>query len=150
MDTVDPQTRSRVMARVKSKDTSPEVFVRGKIHAAGHRYRLHRKDLPGSPDLVFVKYKLVVFVHGCFWHWHGCARSRMPSNNREYWTAKIARNVARDKKNKKLLAAAGWKCHVIWECKLAAGAKRLLGNLARLKAKEEMSAPFHSTKRVMK
>ena len=143
MDTVDPQTRSRVMAQVKSKDTSPEMFVRGKVRAAGYHYRLHRKDLPGSPDLVFVKYKLAVFVHGCFWHWHGCARSRMPASNRDYWTAKIARNVKRDKKNRRLLNALGWKYLVIWECKLSAGTDRLLRTLDRLKC--AVDAPMHST-----
>ncbi|MGH2533637.1 MAG: very short patch repair endonuclease [Thermomicrobiales bacterium] len=122
-------TRSEIMARVKGKDTSPEMKVRRAVHAAGHRYQLHRKDMPGAPDLVFPRYRLVVFIHGCFWHWHGCKRSRMPAANREYWTAKIDRNVKRDAANRDKLAGMGWRHLVMWECELKEGTARLLAEL---------------------
>lgn len=128
-DNVDPETRRRTMRAVRATDTSPELLVRRRVHAAGHRYRLHDKRLPGKPDLVFRRYKLVVFVHGCFWHWHGCKRSRMPATNRDYWTAKIARNVARDERVQAELAAAGWQVRVIWECSLDEGIATLLAEL---------------------
>jgi DNA mismatch endonuclease (patch repair protein) len=122
-------TRSEIMARVKGEDTSPEMKVRRAVHAAGHRYRIHRKDLPGKPDLVFPRYRLVVFVHGCFWHWHGCKRSRMPAANHDYWTAKIDRNVQRDAANRAKLEAAGWRWRIIWECELGAGIRELIALL---------------------
>jgi DNA mismatch endonuclease (patch repair protein) len=121
------------MGRVRSKGTTPEMTVRRAVHAAGHRFRLHRKDLPGSPDLVFPRYKLAVFVHGCFWHWHGCKRSRMPATNHDYWTNKIARNVRRDEKARSELEACGWRCRVIWECELRGGSDQLLSELEALR-----------------
>jgi DNA mismatch endonuclease (patch repair protein) len=125
-DPFSADERRAIMAKVKSKNTTPELKVRRAVHAAGFRYSLHRKNLPGTPDLVFRRYKLVVFVHGCFWHWHGCKRSRMPTANHEYWTAKIARNVARDARHLEDLAALGWNAHIIWECEIAAGVERLI------------------------
>jgi DNA mismatch endonuclease (patch repair protein) len=99
-DVFTPDDRSRVMRAVKGKDTKPEMIVRRMAHALGYRYRLHRTDLPGSPDLVFAGRQKVIFVHGCFWHGHDCARgSRQPKTNAEYWRAKIARNVTRDAAN---------------------------------------------------
>ena len=118
------------MRRVKSKNTKPEMKVRKALHAAGHRYRLHKAGLPGKPDVVFSRYKLVVFVHGCFWHWHGCKRSRMPATNRAYWERKIGRNQERDKAVRKELEALGWKCFIIWECNLPAGIESVLEVLA--------------------
>lgn len=135
-DTVDEQTRSAIMRRVKSTGTEPELRVRRALHAAGFRYRLHRRDLPGRPDLVFPRYKLLVFVHGCFWHWHGCKRSRMPISNREYWEAKIARNVARDERTRSDLDALGWEQIVIWECQLPAGIDAATARLQALAAGE--------------
>jgi len=112
-------TRSRIMRAVKSKDTKPEVLVRQMLHARGFRYRLHRRDLPGSPDLVFPGRMKVVFVNGCFWHGHSCKRgSRVPKNNLEYWQGKIAKNVARDQAVKAELALLGWASHTVWECEL--------------------------------
>ena len=108
-DHVDSLTRSAIMARVKSRDTGPEMEVRRALHRAGHRFRLHRSDLPGRPDLLFPRHRLVLFVHGCFWHWHGCKRSRMPRSNVEYWTAKIERNVNRDAQTRSELEHLGWK-----------------------------------------
>ena len=104
------------MRAVPAKDTKPEMVVRSIAHAMGLRFRLHRKDLPGNPDLVFPKYKSVVFVHGCFWHWHGCPRSRMPKSNIEYWEKKIDGNRKRDRKNIAQLSSLGWKSLIIWEC----------------------------------
>jgi DNA mismatch endonuclease (patch repair protein) len=114
------------MRRVPSRGSAPEMRVRRAVHAAGFRYRLHRKGLPGSPDLVFPRFRVAVFVHGCFWHWHGCKRSRMPEANRAYWEAKIARNVARDARNAAALDAAGWTVRVVWECGIDDGVASLL------------------------
>lgn len=107
------------MQAVKSENTSPEMRVRRLLHALGYRYRLHQKELPGRPDLVFPGRRKVVFVHGCFWHGHDCARgARVPKTNRDYWVGKVARNRARDEKNRRELEAAGWKVLAIWECEL--------------------------------
>lgn len=114
-----PELRSRIMRAVKGTDTSPEMAVRRLVHAMGYRFRLHRQELPGKPDLVFPCLRKVIFVHGCFWHGHNCPRgARMPVHNRDYWQAKIARNVARDKLELRRLRALGWKCLVIWECEI--------------------------------
>ncbi len=118
-DVYPPEKRSAVMRRVKGKDTAPELKVRRALTALGARYRLNRKDLPGSPDIVMPGRRLAIFVHGCFWHGHDCARgSRVPKANREYWTAKVARNVARDQRTAGELATAGWRVETIWECEL--------------------------------
>ena len=112
-------TRSAVMRRVKGKDTKPELKVRKALTALGARYRLHRKDLPGSPDVVLPGRRLAIFVHGCFWHGHDCARgARTPKTNREYWMAKVGRNVARDERSRAALAERGWRVETIWECEL--------------------------------
>jgi DNA mismatch endonuclease (patch repair protein) len=132
-DTMSAAERSALMAKIKSKNTAPEMKVRRAVHAAGFRYSLHRKELPGAPDLVFRRFKLVVFVHGCFWHWHGCKRSRMPAANRDYWEAKIARNVARDAADLAALDALGWRHFIIWECELNAGIAALLDVLSELR-----------------
>lgn len=111
--------RSRVMRAVKASNTQPEVLVRRLLHRMGYRYRLHLPDLPGKPDIVFPGRRKVIFVHGCFWHGHGCARgNRQPKHNAEYWQAKIARNEARDKKHINTLTEAGWNVLVLWECEL--------------------------------
>ncbi|MBI3947148.1 MAG: DNA mismatch endonuclease Vsr [Armatimonadetes bacterium] len=137
-DRVDPQTRSRVMASVRSTNTSPEMAVRRAIHAAGFRYRLHAKDLPGKPDLVFPRFRIALFVHGCFWHWHGCTHSRMPATRQEYWIPKIARNTERDREAQAKLTALGWECRVVWECDLPAGTATFI---ADLQARRHPSAP---------
>ncbi len=114
-----PDLRRRTMQAVKSGDTKPEMMVRRMLHAAGFRYRLHRKDLPGCPDLVFPARRKVIFVNGCFWHGHDCARgARMPKTNVDYWTTKISRNRSRDVKNFRALRLARWDVHVVWECEL--------------------------------
>lgn len=118
-DVFDPAKRSAVMARVKSKDTKPEKTLRRLLTAQGARYRLHRKDLPGSPDVVMPGRRLAFFVHGCFWHGHDCPRgARVPKANRDYWLAKVARNRARDARNQAELAQAGWRVETIWECQM--------------------------------
>lgn len=118
-DVYDKAKRSAVMARVKSKDTSPEKTVRGILTGLGARYRLHRKDLPGNPDIVMPGRKLAVFVHGCFWHGHDCARgARVPKANRDYWLAKVARNRARDDHAQSALRDGGWRVEIVWECEL--------------------------------
>ncbi len=107
------------MRRVKGKDTAPELKVRTALTALGARYRLHRADLPGKPDIVMPGRRLAIFVHGCFWHGHDCARgSRVPKDNRDYWVGKVARNRARDEANCAALAALGWRVETIWECDL--------------------------------
>nr|VFK06509.1 MAG: T/G mismatch-specific endonuclease [Candidatus Kentron sp. LPFa]VFK22934.1 MAG: T/G mismatch-specific endonuclease [Candidatus Kentron sp. LPFa] len=112
-----PEQRSRTMRAVKSKDTAPEMIVRKICHARGYRYRLHRDDMPGKPDLVFPSRKKIIFVHGCFWHGHTCKRgNRTPEKNREYWTKKITSNMERDKKHMDELESLGWSILVIWEC----------------------------------
>lgn len=119
VDTVSPEVRSRIMARVKSKGMKPEMKVRRLLHGMGYRYRLHRSDLPGRPDLVFPSRRKVVFVNGCFWHYHrGCERVRIPSTNREYWVAKLERNRDRDERNLELLEESGWGVMTAWECEL--------------------------------
>lgn len=121
-DVFTPEKRSAVMARVKGKNTAPELKVRKALTALGARYRLNRKDLPGTPDIVLPGRRLAIFVHGCFWHGHDCPRgSRTPKANREYWTAKVARNIARDQRTSGELAAAGWRVETIWECDLKDG-----------------------------
>lgn len=134
-DVFTPEKRSAVMRRVKGRNTSPELKVRKALTGLGVRYRLNRKDLPGSPDIVMAGRRLAIFVHGCFWHGHDCARgSRVPKANREYWTAKVARNVARDARTAAELVASGWRVETIWECDLkdaAALKARLEGMLSR-------------------
>ncbi len=116
-DVFSPGQRSAVMRAVKSTNTAPELAVRRAAHALGLRFRLQRPDLPGKPDLVFPRLKAALFVHGCFWHGHGCARgARMPATNRDYWLGKIGRNRARDEATLAALKRLGWNTHVIWEC----------------------------------
>lgn len=119
VDKVAPDVRSRIMAQVKSKGMKPEMQVRRLLHGLGYRYRLHRTDLPGQPDLVFPGRRKIVFVNGCFWHFHpDCCRVRIPATNREYWLAKLNRNRARDDRNLKLLKDSGWEVMTVWECQL--------------------------------
>jgi DNA mismatch endonuclease (patch repair protein) len=116
-----PTERTRMMRSFKGRNTGLELTVRRMIHRMGYRFRLYRKDLPGTPDLVFVSRRKVLFVHGCFWHAHGCPLTRVPKSNRRYWVPKFRRNRARDKKNIATLRAEGWRYLVIWECEVRAG-----------------------------
>nr|WP_246776513.1 very short patch repair endonuclease [Bradyrhizobium sp. CCBAU 53351] len=119
MDRMTTEQRSRVMSRVRGRDTAPEMTVRRIAHALGLRFRLHRRDLPGTPDLVFPKSRTAVFVHGCFWHRHpGCSRASMPQTRIEFWRSKLAGNVVRDRAASAALKKAGWKVAVVWECEV--------------------------------
>ena len=117
-DKINPEIRSWNMSRIKGRNTAPELAVRKILHAAGFRYRLHRKDLPGRPDIVLPKYMIVIFVHGCFWHCHGCKDSGTPKTNTGFWATKLADNARRDTKNQTFLTEQGWNVQVIWECEL--------------------------------
>jgi DNA mismatch endonuclease, patch repair protein len=117
VDRITQQTRSLIMSRVKAKDTTPELRVRKIAYALGYRFRIHRRDLPGTPDVVIPKLRLVLFVHGCFWHRHtGCVRATTPRSNYEFWRRKLDRNVERDEQAMSDLAAKGWDARIIWEC----------------------------------
>jgi DNA mismatch endonuclease (patch repair protein) len=110
--------RSENMRAIRSRDTLPEITVRSLVHRLGYRFRLHRRDLPGTPDLVFPARRKVIFVHGCFWHSHACKSGLIPKSNRDFWLPKLRKNRARDKKNLEALARQGWSSLVIWECDL--------------------------------
>lgn len=118
MDRLTPAKRSWLMSRVKGRDTTPELIVRRMLYALGYRYRLHRKDLPGKPDIVFGPKKKVVFVHGCYWHGHNCLKGRLSKTNTSFWSEKIATNKARDRRNTRRLVILEWKVLVVWQCKL--------------------------------
>jgi len=116
-DVLTPEQRRRCMAAIRGKDTKPEMIVRKLVHAMGYRYRLHRKNLPGKPDLVFSSKKKVIFVHGCFWHMHNCRYGRVrPKANAKFWQEKRTQTVLRDRRNRRALKALDWQVLVIWEC----------------------------------
>jgi DNA mismatch endonuclease, patch repair protein len=117
-DRVSKATRSAIMATVKSKNTGPELLVRSWLHRLGYRYRLHRRDLPGSPDLVFPGRKKAIFVHGCFWHGHDCRWGRLPKSRLKYWASKMRANRTRDAEKIASLNALGWGSLVVWQCEL--------------------------------
>ena len=140
MDRITPEDRSRLMSRVRSADTTPEMVVRRRLHAAGLRYRLHRRDLPGRPDLVLPRFKIAVFVHGCFWHGHlGCDRGRRrPKTRAEFWDRKLRENRDRDARVAAELQAMGWTVATVWECetKRPADLERALGPILRAGGKD--------------
>jgi len=116
-DIVTAEHRSKIMSMIKGKNTKPEMVVRSVCHEMGLRYRLHRKDLPGKPDLVFPKHRLCIFVHGCFWHRHpGCKYAYTPKSRLDFWLPKLARNVERDLAAQQALQALGWRVAIVWEC----------------------------------
>lgn len=125
-DRVDPETRSRIMRAVRSRDTQPELLVRRRLHALGFRFRVNVRGMPGTPDVVLPRHRAVVMVHGCFWHGHRCCR--MPDS--DYWREKIARNLRRDRRDARRLRAAGWRVFVVRECALEAGVARVARALA--------------------
>lgn len=131
-DVLTPEQRRLNMSRIRGKDTKPELMLRRGLHALGLRFRLHRKDLPGRPDMVFPRYRAAVLVHGCFWHAHDCPLFKWPATRREFWAAKIEGNRARDVRDVAGLAAAGWRVLVVWECALT-GPTRLPGDAALAK-----------------
>jgi DNA mismatch endonuclease (patch repair protein) len=128
-DRITAAQRSALMAKIRGKDTRPEMAVRSLLHRAGFRFRLHAKDLPGRPDLVLPKHRAVVFVHGCFWHRHARCRDgrSMPASNRSYWVPKFERNLARDRRVKQALRRRGWRVITVWECQI----KRNPGDVLR-------------------
>lgn len=116
-DIVDAKTRSRMMSGIRGKDTKPERLVRQALSKAGFRFRLHRRELPGAPDVVLPRRRLAIFVHGCFWHMHAdCSYSKLPSTRPEFWLAKLSRNAYRDRVARDALIAAGWRVLTVWEC----------------------------------
>ncbi len=123
-DTLTPAQRSERMSRIRGKDTAPEFLVRRFLHSNGFRYRLHRKDLPGKPDLVLPKYGVAIFVQGCFWHAHHCQKGRIPGSRGEFWKAKFETNKKRDARNTRKLRSMGWQVFHVWECDLSTNAKR--------------------------
>jgi len=122
-DTVTPATRSRMMAGIKGKNTKPELIMRSALHRHGFRFRLHRKDLPGKPDLVFTGRNAVMFVHGCFWHGHDCHLFRWPKSREAFWRDKIEKNTGRDRLQNQALADTGWRIGTVWECALKGKAR---------------------------
>lgn len=117
-DTKTPAERSENMSRIRSTNTKPEEIVRKYLFSHGFRYRKNDKRYPGKPDIVLAKYRTIIFVNGCFWHMHGCSRSRLPKSNQEYWKPKIERNLERDADIKKRLESEGWRVIIVWECEL--------------------------------
>jgi DNA mismatch endonuclease, patch repair protein len=117
-DTRTPEQRSRIMSSVGTKDTGPELLLRRLLHQAGYRYRLHPKHLPGKPDLAFPSRRKAIFVHGCFWHGHGCSKGKAPKSRQDYWTPKLSANKARDERRLRELADLGWSSMVVWQCEL--------------------------------
>jgi DNA mismatch endonuclease (patch repair protein) len=131
LDRISGEARSKNRSRIRSRHTTPELRVRLMLRSAGVRYRLHRKDLPGTPDIVLSPYRIVVFVHGCFWHGHSCARGHVSRSNLAYWEAKITRNRQRHQRAARELRMRGWSVWVIWECSIEKGARRVLHKIAR-------------------
>lgn len=115
-DRITQENRSRNMAAIRGSNTKPELAVRKFLHANGLRFRLHRKDLPGKPDIILPKYRTAIFVHGCFWHLHGCRNTVIPKTRTEWWTAKLEGNRARDEKSSLRLNELGWRVIIVWEC----------------------------------
>jgi DNA mismatch endonuclease (patch repair protein) len=118
MDRISKPERSALMAKVRTKNTAPEVLVRRLLHRAGFRFRCHYRNLPGSPDIILPKYRAIIFVHGCFWHGHKCKRGALPSSNKQFWEKKISRNRARDLKNLRALRRMGYHVTIVWACRL--------------------------------
>ena len=130
MDIWSKQKRSEVMRRIRGKNTKPELILRSQLFKQGFRFRVHQKDLPGKPDIVLPKYQTVIFVHGCFWHYHkDCREGRIPSTNSIFWKDKLQRNISKDEENIKALRKAKWKVHVVWECEIEKNLEQTLKKL---------------------
>jgi len=119
MDTRTPEQRRQIMRAVKTRDTGPELIVRRLLHSLGYRYRVHRKDLPGKPDVAFLSRRKAIFVHGCFWHGHDCSKGRLPKSRLDYWKPKLNGNRERDRRTEDELRSIGWRVLVIWQCETA-------------------------------
>lgn len=135
VDKVTPAQRSSMMAAVKNKNTQPEITVRKRMFAAGFRYRLHVRKRSSTPDLIFPRYRVAVFVHGCFWHGHDCPRGKLPATNRKFWKNKISKNIERDSLAVKDLHGDGWKVVIVWSCQIEEGIKNLLALLEKRRKK---------------
>ena len=119
-DILTPQKRSALMGRIRSTDTKPELLVRRALHALGYRFRTHVRSLPGCPDVVFARRRVAIFVHGCFWHRHGCEKTYTPRSREQFWQTKFAGNVQRDRRDQRRLAGDGWRIFIAWECETEA------------------------------
>lgn len=141
MDNISEVHRSWNMSRIKGKNTKPELLVRSLLHRMGYRFRIHCKDLPGKPDVVFPKYKTVIFVHGCFWHRHdGCKYAYSPKSRMDFWGKKFNATIERDKKKTAILRASGWYVIVVWECELKDNAKNVINKIdAILKGEQDVT-----------
>ena len=128
-DIVPAEVRSRMMANIRGKNTRPELILRKALHAAGFRYRLHDRTLPGTPDIILPRYRAVIFVHGCFWHGHDCPLFRWPATRPDFWREKIARNQTVDARNEQQLEVAGWRQAIVWECALKGKSRRPLAEV---------------------
>jgi DNA mismatch endonuclease (patch repair protein) len=129
MDTLTPAQRSEIMGRVRATNTRPELAVRRLLHRMGYRFRLHRADLPGKPDIVLPRYRIAIFVHGCFWHGHRCRRGRRPTSNTAFWSRKLDANMRRDLAVRRALRRLGWRPIAIWECSIRShGLEKRLGD----------------------
>ena len=132
VDVVDPATRSRMMSGIRGRNTKPEILIRSMLHRQGFRFRLHVRNLPGKPDMVFPRYRAVVFVHGCFWHGHDCPLFKWPATRPDFWREKIGRNQTNDYRTNAELIASGWRVGVVWECAIRGAGKDLEGVTRRL------------------
>ncbi|MGE4251732.1 MAG: very short patch repair endonuclease [Parvibaculaceae bacterium] len=130
MDVLTREQRRLNMSRIRGRDTKPEMMLRRALHSRGLRFRLHIRDLPGCPDIVFPRYRAVIFVHGCFWHGHDCPMFRLPATRRNFWAAKICRNQQRDRKAMKALINASWRVLSVWECAFKGPARRSLSDIS--------------------
>ena len=142
-DIVPPEIRSRMMSGIRGKNTKPELALRKRLFRSGFRYQLHRKDLPGKPDIVLPRWNAAIFVHGCFWHRHGCKATTTPGTNVDFWRKKFDENIARDRRHIEALQDAGWRVAVVWECSLK-GKRADLNEVARLVREWLMSSEKHT------
>ncbi|MHB1687810.1 MAG: very short patch repair endonuclease [Ignavibacteriaceae bacterium] len=127
MDIWDKEKRSDVMRKIKGKNTKPELILRSALFKQGYRFRIHKKDLPGKPDVFLPKYKTIIFVHGCFWHYHkNCPEGRIPSTNSKFWKEKLEKNVVKDKRHNSQLRKLGWKVIIVWECEVEKKLEKIL------------------------
>lgn len=140
MDRVPPVIRSKIMAAVKTSDTGPELLIRKSLHRLGFRYALHRRDLPGKPDLVFPSRKKIIFVHGCLWHGHSCSKGKPPKSRISYWLPKIDTNRRRDSKAVRKLRRSGWSVMTVWQCETR-DIEKIVGKIARFLRTDQQRLP---------
>jgi|ERR1035441_2122493 DNA mismatch endonuclease (patch repair protein) len=143
MDIWSKEKRSEVMSKIRSKNTKPEKLLRSLLHKSGYRFRIHKKDLPGKPDVVLTKYKTVIFVHGCFWHSHKkCQEGKIPKTNVKFWTDKLQKNILRDREHSRKLKKDGWKVITVWECELEKNPNNILKRIFHsLKTRKSLTYP---------